>query len=83
MEFKRNVGKAGLSITEFSLLIKSSPQSVSNYARINKVPKHLAIIATLLGEMAEKNMDFEHLFEKMDIDSFQNRGKDQFEKMSK
>jgi hypothetical protein len=47
------------------------------------VPKHLAIISTLMLEMAKKDVSFMHLFENLEIDSFQKRGKDQFKNMPK
>jgi transcriptional regulator with XRE-family HTH domain len=57
-EFCRQLGKAGLSIIEFAKLIKMNHRSVSNYATANKVPDHLAIIAALMGEMADSGLDF-------------------------
>lgn len=57
-EFCRQLGKAGLSIIEFANLIKMNHRSVSNYAATSKVPDHLAIIAALMGEMADGGLDF-------------------------
>ena len=57
-EFKRRLGKAGLSIKEFAALIGVSCNTVSNYAAKGVVPSHLAIEATLMSEMAERNVDF-------------------------
>jgi hypothetical protein len=56
-KFKGNIRKAGLSVDEFSILIKTSHQSISNYSIKGKVPKHLAIISTLMLEMAKKEID--------------------------
>lgn len=57
-EFYRQLGKAGLSIIEFAKLIKMNHRSISNYAVSSKVPDHLAIIAALMGEMADSGIDF-------------------------
>jgi hypothetical protein len=81
--FKDNIKKTGLSIKQFSVLIKTSHRSISSYSIQGKVPKHLAIISTLMLEMAKKDVSFMHLFENLEIDSFQKRGKDQFKNMPK
>lgn len=57
-EFRRQLGKAGLTVKEFAVLIKQKPNSISNYATQGEVPPHLAIIAALMGDMAESGMDF-------------------------
>ena len=68
-EFKRNVGKSGLSLREFALLIKASPNSITNLAKKeDKIPKNLAIISALLGELVDKGISYEPLFEKMDLE---------------
>lgn len=79
-ELKRNVGKAGLSMKEFAKLIKANTSSITNLATKESVPKHLAIIATLLGEMADKGVEYKHLFEKMDLEPQKARGKGSFTK---
>jgi len=57
-EFKRQLGKAGLSIKEFADLLQISCNSVSNYSAKGLVPAHFAVTATLMGEMADKKIDF-------------------------
>lgn len=57
-EFKRQIGKAGLTIHSFSELVKMNRVSLSNYAKQGNVPSHLAVIATLLGSMADGETDF-------------------------
>ena len=66
-EFKRNIGKAGLNLKEFALLIKASPNSITNLANRDTIPKNLAIISVLLGELVDNNIEYKHLFEKMDL----------------
>lgn len=72
-EFKRNIGKSGLTLNEFAQLLKMSTNSVTNLSKKEKVPKNLAIIATLLGEMADKGVEYKHLFENMDIEQQKSR----------
>ena len=57
-EFRRQLGKAGLTIKEFAELIKQTPNSITNHAAGGEVPSHLAIIAALMGDMAESGVDF-------------------------
>ena len=57
-EFQRQIGKAGLTIREFADLVKMHRNSVTNYAKLGEVPSHLAVIAALLGAMADQKLDF-------------------------
>lgn len=57
-EFRRQLGKAGLTIKGFAELIKQTPNSISNHAAEGQVPSHLAIIAALMGDMADAGVDF-------------------------
>lgn len=59
-EFQRNIGKAGLKLYEFAHLMEMNPTSVTN-KRSRGVPRHLAIIAVLLGEMADRGIDYRAL----------------------
>lgn len=73
-EFKRHVGKAGLSLKEFAALIKINSTSISNYAKTGEVPSHLAIIATLLAELAERKVNFREILANIDIADKKPRG---------
>jgi len=66
-EFTRNIRKAGLTIKEFAHLIKTNPNSITNLSQKEQMPKNLAIIAVLLGEIADKGIEYKSLFEKMDL----------------
>lgn len=66
-EFVRNVGKAGLSIKDFAKLIKANPNSITNLKAKGVVPKNLAIISVLLGELVDKKIPYEHLFGHLNI----------------
>jgi hypothetical protein len=68
-EFRRQLGKAGLSVKEFAGLVRLRPNSVTNYARVGEVPSHLAVIAILMGEMADNKLDFKARLASVDIDS--------------
>ena len=66
-EFQRQLGKACLTIREFAELVKMSRISVSNYKQKGQVPSHLAIIACLLGEMAERKIDYRGVLSRINI----------------
>ncbi|WP_411726883.1 XRE family transcriptional regulator [Methyloglobulus sp.] len=73
-EFQRQLGKAGVTIREFATLIKMNSNSVTNYAKSGEVPSHLAVIAALLGEMAERKIDFREVLSKIEIEPKKPRG---------
>ena len=79
-ELIRQLGKAGLNCKEFAELLKVTPQSISNLkAKEIKegtdVPKNLAIIATLLGEMAEQGTDYREIIGRIDFKPQKSRNK--------
>ncbi len=82
-EFTRNIRKAGLTLKEFAYLIKTNPNSITNLSNKEQMPKNLAIIAVLLGEMVDKGIDYKHLFIKMDIEPQKARVKGSFGKSKK
>lgn len=73
-EFQRQIGKAGLTIREFADLVKMNRISLSNYGKKGEVPSHLAVIAALLGEMAERKIDYREVLAKIDITPKKPRG---------
>jgi hypothetical protein len=73
-EFQRHVGKAGLTIKSFAELIRMNRISLSNYAKQGDVPSHLAVIATLLGEMAERGIDYKAALSRIEIAPKKPRG---------
>ena len=77
-ELTRNIGKVGLTIKEFAQLIKANPNSITNLATKKSVPKNLAVIVVLLGELVDKGLPYKHLFEKMDLEPQKARVKDTF-----
>jgi hypothetical protein len=73
-EFRRQLGKAGLSIKAFALLIKQSPNSITNYAAQGNVPPHLAIMAALMGDMADAGVDFRATLGRIEFEAAKPRG---------
>lgn len=73
-EFRRQLGKAGLTVKGFAELIKQSPNSVTNHASQGEVPPHLAIIAALMGEMAESGLDFRATLSRIQFEASKPRG---------
>lgn len=73
-EFQRQIGKAGLTISHFAEIVKMNRVSLSNYCQKGEVPSHLAVIAALLGEMAEHQIDFQEVLSKIDIAPKKPRG---------
>ena len=73
-EFQRQIGKAGLTIREFADLVKMHRNSVTNYAKCGEVPSHLAVIASLLGAMADEKMDFHPILASIEIEPKKPRG---------
>lgn len=82
-EFTRNVRKAGLTLKEFAHLIKTNPNSITNLSKKEQMPKNLAIIAVLLGEMVDKGLEYKGLFEKMNLEPQKARVKGSFGKYKK
>lgn len=56
--FKKKLGQAGLSVSEFAGIMQINCNSVSNYCSKGFVPVHLAVAATLMSEMAYRGIDF-------------------------
>jgi len=73
-EFKRHMGKAGLTIRAFAELLRLNPASISNYSKTGVVPSHLAVIVVLLGELAELKVNYKEVLAKADIAPKKARG---------
>lgn len=74
IEFRRQLGKAGLTIKDFAELIKQQPNSVTNLAAKGEVPSHLAVIAALMGDMAEAGLDFRVTLNRIQFEAANPRG---------
>ncbi len=73
-EFQRHIGKAGLTVKEFAQIIRVNRISISNLSKKGEVQSHLAVIACLLGEMAERRVDFRSALAKIEIKPRKARG---------
>lgn len=73
-EFQRHIGKAGLKLQEFASLMQMTPTALSNYRKKGEVPMHLAVIAVLLGEMADNGIDYRIALSKIVIAPKKPRG---------
>ena len=73
-EFHRHIGKAGLTIKAFAELVRMNRISISNLAKKGEVPTHLAVIAALLGEMADMGVDYRAVLARIDIAPKKPRG---------
>lgn len=66
-EFRRHLGKAGLSINEFAALIESHPNSISNYAKKDAVPTVYAALAVLMGDAADRGLNFRDVLSRFGV----------------
>lgn len=73
-EFRRQLGKAGISVKGFAQLLKQNPNSISNHAIHGEVPAHIAIIAALLAELAEHGVDYAAVLSRIDYTANRPRG---------
>lgn len=55
-EFRRHLGKAGMTINDFAAYLGVRPASVSNHSKSGVVPRNYAIIAILLGDTADRGV---------------------------
>lgn len=58
-DFITELNRASLSIRAFAGLVGMRPNSISNYASAGEVPRHLGLIAALLGELKDNGVSFD------------------------
>ncbi|MCW2248056.1 hypothetical protein M2352_003690 [Azospirillum fermentarium] len=73
-DFITELNKAGLSVRRFAELMSMQPNSVSNNKKKGDVPVHLAVIASLLAEMASRDIDYAPIFERLELGRKKPRG---------
>lgn len=73
-EFQRQLGKAALNVKEFAELLEMNRNSITNCSMRGEVPTHLAVIATLMAEMAEHGIDFKEAIARVEIAPKKPRG---------
>jgi hypothetical protein len=66
-EFRRHLGKAGMTINEFAAYLCVQPASVSNYSKSGSVPRTYAIIAIFLGDAADRGVNIVQLLESFGV----------------
>lgn len=77
MSYKEFLGllrDAHLTIGALAQLVGMNRISLSNYAKMDRVPAHLAIIATLLAEMKKRNVDFHSVLQGINVERKKPRG---------
>lgn len=65
-EFQDNIAKAGLTGQEFADLMGMNPRSVYNFGKSGRVPRYVAVAATLMRALHECGMDFRDTLSKLD-----------------
>lgn len=55
-EFRRHLGKAGITINDFAAYLCVRPSSVSNYAKTGVVPRTYAMLVVLMGEAVDRGV---------------------------
>ncbi len=73
-QFLAELGKAGLSVRAFADLIGMNRNSVSNYASREEVPRHLALIAVLIGEMNVRGIPYQDVVSRVGMTLKKPRG---------
>lgn len=73
-EFRRQLGKAGITVKRFAHLLKQNPNSITNHAITGEVPAHIAIISALLAELAEHGVDYSAVLNRIDYNASKSRG---------
>lgn len=66
--------KSGLTVRAFAELVGMNPNSISNYARKDDVPAHLALISTLICELHCLGGDYRSTIEGLEIKPKRPRG---------
>lgn len=73
-EFRRQLGKAGLTNKAFADLVKINSNSITNYKKDGGVPAHWAVVAVLMGFMADHKLDFRSALDGIEIEPNKVRG---------
>jgi hypothetical protein len=68
-EFKRHLGKAGMTIGRYAALLQINPNSVSNYAKRSEMPRVHALLAVMLGDARDRGEDIELVLNRYGLSS--------------
>jgi len=73
-DFIAELSKSGLSVRAFADLVCMHPNSISNNAQRGEVPAHLAIIATLVAELNLRDVAYEPIIKRLNLNKKKARG---------
>lgn len=73
-EFRRQLGKAGLTNRQFADLVKINPNSITNFKKEGEVPDHWAIVALLMGLLADQGIDYKEPISRISLAGRKVRG---------
>lgn len=74
-EFRRQLGKAGLTNKRFAELLGMNEKSITNMAKKDVVPNHVAALSLLMGLLADNHVPFQEPLEKEGFVKAEPRGK--------
>ena len=74
VEFRRQLGKSGLTNKAFAELVKINGNTITNWKKEDEVPTHWAIVAVLMGVMADHKLDFKDALNELKIEPNKVRG---------
>lgn len=80
-EFRRNLGKAGLTNKRFAELLGMNEKSITNMAQKDVVPNHVAALSLLMGLLADNQISYQEYLEREAFEKAEPRGK-KFDKKS-
>jgi len=66
-DFRRHLGRAGLTVREFAGLLGLNPNTVTNYSEKGEVPAHFAAVVSLVATMADHEVDFRAPLEALNL----------------
>lgn len=61
IEFKRILKEARLPVKTLAAILDMNPTSITNYRQKGEVPRHLAVIVTLVGTLASQRISIKEV----------------------
>lgn len=74
-DFIAGLERIGLTVRAFAELIGMNPNSISNYARSDQLPSHLALIAVLVVAVSEMSGDYRNIISRVGVTPKKPRGR--------
>ena len=74
IEFKKLLLDAEISLPKFSKLIKVSEKNIQSYKKKGEVPNTIAVIAKCFAVMHNKNIDYKHKIETLELQAKTKKG---------